>query len=158
VSDTYGVTPADIAAELPGLFPGGFTVVTVPSLSAVASYIATADTIITLQVIDATGGIPALTDRAAPLARQFIIEWVKGKVIRTVYTGNDPSMLTQAIAPYVQMTAELATAIELMGSQATGTGDAAPRTSVAYVVPDRELIVQDDTLGYSSSYGRRAQF
>ena len=37
MAEVYGVTPADIAAELPGLFPGGFSVSTKPTLAQVTS-------------------------------------------------------------------------------------------------------------------------
>src|SRR4051812_27297037 len=100
MADTYGVVAADVATELGRLFPGGFAVSTAPTLAQVTSFITTADVVITLRVKDSTGVVPEAADAAAPLAKRYIIEWVKGQVMRVVYTGNDPRDVDGAAKPF----------------------------------------------------------
>jgi hypothetical protein len=91
MADTYGVTVTDVAEELPGLFPVGFSPATAPSAAQVASFISTGDTLVTLRVKDATGGVPSASDAAAPLAKRYVINWVLAQVVKIVYAGNDPA-------------------------------------------------------------------
>lgn len=148
MADLYGVVPDDVASELRGIFPQGFDVDTVPTEAQVIAWISVADIVVQLKVIDITGGIPALTDAAAPLAKIYIKEWVKYQVVRTVYAGQDPVALAAAAKPYSDMADSIFVALDTMGSQAIGVGTAAPRTAVAYTVPDRGLMVTDDELDY----------
>jgi hypothetical protein len=146
VSDTYGVTPADVAAELPGLFAGGFSAITTPTDAQVASTITTADTVITLYVRGAVGQPPSPTDAAAPIAVRYILEWVKAQVIRVVYTGNDPVQVAQAAKPYDDLAQQLKDAITALGAQAEGEGEPAPRVVVSNTTPTRALLRGDREL------------
>jgi hypothetical protein len=154
VPDTYGVVPSDIAQELPGLFPTGFDATTIPTEGAVAGWITTADTIVSLRVTDVTGTNPALSDKAAVLAKRYIVDWVKEQVIRTVYTGNDVNRVEAAAKPFAVSAAALLKSIEDLGAQAVGTGEAAPRTRVASLLPQRDLVVTDSMLEPGSSRSR----
>jgi hypothetical protein len=146
VADIYGVAPQDVASELPGLFPGGFDSLTIPAVATVVNWISTADTIVSLYVTDITGVNPAVTDKAAILAKRYIIEWVKGQVIRTVYTGNDIARVEAAAAPYAVSAQALLDALEQMGAQAVGIGEASPRVRVSALLPDRDLVLSDAML------------
>lgn len=143
--DTYGVVAADVAAELPGIYPGGFVANTKPTLAQVTSAITTADTIIALHVQNVVGQPPQVTDVSAPIAKRFIIEWVKAQVIRIAYAGQDPLQVAAAAKPYADLAQEMRDAITAMGSQAEGTtGESSPRIQVSTecrpsVVTDRDL-------------------
>jgi hypothetical protein len=65
MADVYGVTPADIAAELPGIFLGGFSVSTKPTDAQVTSLITAADLTVAISVQDASGTLPTAGDRLA---------------------------------------------------------------------------------------------
>lgn len=145
MADTYGVQPAAIAAELPGLFPGGFGAGTVPTDTQVAAQITTADTMIALYVRDATGQAPSADDAAAVLAVRFIVVWVVAQVLRTVYAGNDPEKVTAATSSYVSDAAAIKAAITAMGAQAVGDGEPAPRVLASTDVT-RRLVLDDDDL------------
>lgn len=153
---TYDVTVSDIAAELPGLFPVGFSAATIPSAAQVASFIATGDTLVTLRVKDATGGTPALTDAAAPLAKRYIVNWVLAQVVKIVYAGNDPARVAEAVRAYTDVVTELGTAIDLLGAQAIGVGDASLRVLVGPTTPDRDLLIGNAELdGNNAARERR---
>ncbi|HVX39610.1 MAG TPA: hypothetical protein VHB25_08555 [Gemmatimonadaceae bacterium] len=153
--DTYGVVAADVAAELPGLFPGGFTVSTVPTLAQVTSAIATADTIVTLHVQNAAGQAPSIQDRAAPVAKRFIVDWVKAQVIRIVYAAQDPAQVAAAAKPYADLAQEAKDAITAMGAQAEGLGEASPRIQVPYTTAPRDLVVGDRDLDPCTPFRER---
>lgn len=153
--DVYGVTPADIAAELPGLFPGGFTAATKPTLLQVTAFIITADTIISMKVQDITGAVPAADDKAAVLAKRYIVEWVKAQVIRVVYAGNDPQQVRTAAEPYETNAASTLESLVAMGAQAVGTGEAASRVFTPYTTPQRDLIIRDEQLDDDEAYRER---
>jgi hypothetical protein len=161
LADTYLVTAADIAAELPGLFPGGFTTETKPTEDLVESAISTFDTKVTLHVRDATGVEPSPTDVAAPLARDYIKNKVIAKVLRIVYTGNDPAEVERAARPYDELADGVRgeggvwEAITLLGLQMVGVGAAANRVLVPSISPTRELIVTDAMLDGDSAYRER---
>jgi len=156
VADIYGVAPQNVASELPGLFPGGFLTTSVPSAATVVNWISTADTIVSLYVTDITGVSPAASDKAAILAKRYIIEWTKGQVIRTVYTGNDVARVEAAAAPYAVSAKALLGALEQMGAQAVGTGEASPRVQVSSLLPGRDLVIRDAML--ESGNGRERAF
>lgn len=153
--DTYAVTPADVSGELPGLFPGGFTAATKPTLAQVTALITTADTIISMKVQDITGAVPAAADKASVLAKRYVIEWVKAQVIRIVYAGNDPVQVQQAAAAYETNAEATESALLALGSQAAGTGEASPRVVVPYTTPQRELIIRDGQLDDDHAYRER---
>jgi hypothetical protein len=159
VPDTYGVVYGDVSAELPGLFPGGFTANTKPANSQVTSLISTADTIITLRVLDVAGGLPSVTDKAAALAKRYIIEWVKAQVVRIAYVGNDPTAVAQAVKPYETNADAMMAAIEALGAQAEGDGTAvASRIRTAdqdRTDTQRGLLVDDTLLDSSCSRARK---
>lgn len=158
--DVYGVTPDDVAAELPGLFPGGFGAGTKPTAAQVTSLITTADTIVGLRILDATGTAGQSTDKASVLAERYIIEWVKGQVLRIVYTGADPVALSAAVDPYVKLAVSILESIDIMAEQAVGTGEAAPRVLVSGTatvpVVSRDMVIDDVDLDAGS--GRRSRF
>lgn len=163
MANTYGVTPADVAAELPGLFPGGFTVNTTPTLAKVQEWIDTADLRVTIRVQDVAAAIPLSSDRIAPLAKRAIIDQVISQVLRIIYTANAPQDVQNAIKPYLDSSAAQLASIEILGAQAAGTGEPVNRLRAS--TPGdltRDLIVQDVDLnpgpaGHGSGYfgGRR---
>lgn len=151
----YDVSAADIAAELPGLFPGGFSASTKPSDTAVESLIVTADTIIQLKVQDVTGVVPANTDKAAVLAREFVKNWVIAHVMRIVYAGNDPVAVRQAAEAYTANAIAIDATIVALGAQAAGSGEAASRVEVPYTTPQRGLLVTSEQLDSDEGYRER---
>jgi hypothetical protein len=155
MADTYGVTPADVAAELPGIFPGGFSASTTPTAAQVAAFIATADLVISIAVQDVAGVAPQASDRAALLARQFIIEAVKARVIRIVYAGNDPERVAAAARPYMDNATEIRTAIEALRTQAAGIGEPAAKVQVPYTTDPRALVLGSDQLDPTYRDARR---
>jgi hypothetical protein len=155
VPDTYGVLHADISGELPGLFPGGFTVNTKPTAVQVTAWIAAADTIITLKVQDITGAVPAVADKAAVLAKRYVIEWVKAQVMRAAYVGNDPLEVKAAADPYDIVAKQYMDALVELGAQAAGTGEAASRVTVPYTTPQRELMIRDEQLEDDEGFRER---
>jgi hypothetical protein len=128
VANTYDVSPADVAAELPGLYPSGFSGTSVPTTSQVQGFIDVADTIVTLRITDNVAQSPSLSDKAAGIAKRYIIEAVKALVIRLVYVGKDPAYITSIAAPYETLSASYLTAIDTLGLQAIGTGESSAAT------------------------------
>jgi hypothetical protein len=100
VADTYAVTSSDIAAELPGLYPSGFSATSTPTTAQVQSLIDAADAIVTFQLRGLTGVDPSLTDQAASMVERYIIETVKAQVIRIAYVGRDPAYVASMAGPY----------------------------------------------------------
>jgi hypothetical protein len=154
VADIYGVVPADVARELSGLFPSGFDELTSPTAAMVEGWISTADTIASLRVTDVTGANPASSDKAAVLAKRYIIEWTKEQVIRSVYAGNDIERVDAAAKPFAASAKALLSELELLGSQAVGTGEASSRVRVSSMLPTRDLIVTDAMLDTGASRAR----
>lgn len=105
--DWFGVTPDLIAAELPGIFPDGFTATSIPSDAQVASMITTADTIVALRVTAVTGDDPVEDDPANAIAVRYIIEWVKSLVLRIAYSGRGIDVAAAAAKPYSDLAAQL---------------------------------------------------
>ena len=147
MADVYGVVPADIAAELPGLFLAGFTTTTVPTLAQVTSFITAADLTVAVAVQNASGTIPLATDRLAPLAKRVIIERVKAQVIRVVYTGNAIADVAAAAQPYEDLARTMLASITSLQTQATGVGDPPNRVVSSSTVVSRDLLVDDSDLG-----------
>jgi hypothetical protein len=160
VADTYGVTPADVAAELPGIFPGGFTATTLPSDALVADFIAAADLAVTLKLKDTTGGAPAATDAAAKLAKRYVIESAKAQVLRVAYAGAIPPTSTSRWRRTSCSRRRSSMRSHCSDSQAIGTGDAAPRVTTslgASGLPTRDLLITDCDLDPSSAGGSDVQ-
>lgn len=160
MANVYDVTPADVAAELPGLFPGGFTATSGPTEPQVQAMIDAADAIVTLAITDYVGTVPALTDKAAVLSKRYIIEYAKALVIRTIYAGKvDPFAISQAAGPYETNAMNILKALELLGSQAVGTGEASPRvvsSMGASSLPTRDLLVE--TVDLDPNSGLRGRY
>lgn len=147
----YGVSAADIAAEMPALFPvtvanpNGFGATTKPSEAKVNEWITAADVIAQLRV-EASSGAPAdPAAKAAPLAKQYIREYVKAQVIRTVYAGQDPRDVDEAAAAFESDRDRLYDDLGKLGSQLEGQGPSVAR--VRGKVSDRELLIGDAQLG-----------
>src|SRR6476646_8530720 len=120
--DVYGVVADDIASELKGLFPSGFDVDTSPTEVMVTDWISVADVIVNLRIVDITGGVPALSDAAAPLAQLFIKKWVEAQVIRVVYVRQDPVALATAVKGYSDIADTVLLSLDQMGAQLVGVG------------------------------------
>jgi hypothetical protein len=155
MADTYGVTVTEVAEELPGLFPVGFSPATAPSAAQVASFISTGDTLVTLRVKDATGGVPSASDAAAPLAKRYVINWVLAQVVKIVYAGNDPARVAEAAKAYTDVATELGAAIDLLGEQAIGAGDSAPRVFAGPSLPERDLMITNADLDGDPTFRAR---
>lgn len=152
MADTYGVVATDVSAELPGLFTGGFTQATKPSLAEVTRWITTADVAIGLVVKDVTGTTPLVSDKAAVLAKEYVIAWVKAKVMAAVYAGKvDPTAMAGILQSAYGAAKDIRLSLIEMGTQAAGTGEASPRLAVPYTTPQRCLIVEDSDLDPASN-------
>lgn len=127
MADVYGVLPQDIAAELPGIFPAGFSATSTPTEAQVASMITTADTMIGLRVFNATGVDADPADPAAVIAVRYIVEWTKALVIRIAYSGRGSDVAGAAAKPYADLAAQLLEAFVVeeegddVGAWGTGT-------------------------------------
>lgn len=154
MADVYGVTPADIAAELPGMFAGGFSANTKPSLATVTTLISEADAIAALRVAKATGQAADPAAKGATLAKRFIKSWVKAEVVRIAYAGNDPRGVDEAAAPY-EKTAEFTLGeIDTMGEQGQDVvGTPFVRTRGVDGSDTRNLLISNETLGYGARGG-----
>lgn len=147
-----------MAAELRGLFVAGFDVDTVPTEAQVIDWISTADSVVSLHLVDSAGQQPALTDAAARIVKTYIRNWVKAEIVKTVYAGQDPLSIKTAAAAYSDTADMLLKELDDMGSQAVGTGLESPRIGVAYTLPNRDLVVTDDELGDSDSMSRTRKY
>jgi hypothetical protein len=128
VANTYDVTPAAVASELPGLYPGGFSATSTPTDAKVQELIDEADTVVTLRITDDVGASPALSDKAAKVAKRFIINYVKAQVILLLYVGKDPAYVASIAQPYIDSATRLLEYIDALGSQAVGTGESSAAT------------------------------
>lgn len=159
MASTYDVTPADVAEELAGLFPSGFSSTSVPTDEQVQQMIDAADTYVTLRITDDVGSAPALTDKAASLAKRYIIDYTKAQVIRAVYLGRDPFAVSQAAGPYEASAKLTLESIDLLGAQAVGTGEASPRVVTSMgssTLPSRDLLI--DTIDLDPNSGYRGRY
>jgi hypothetical protein len=136
----YGVTPEQVAAELPGLFPQGFDVGTLPTAAQVLSYIETADALISMNVQDVTGVAPQLADKAALLAKEYIIARAVARVLAVVYAGRIGAGDVSPAAGYFAASEELRKGILALGEQAVGLGTVGPAIGVS-MPADRELLI-----------------
>jgi hypothetical protein len=150
---TYGVTPGDVAARLPGLFPQGFSVATVPTIAQVQTFIDTADVRVTMAVQDVTGVAPQLADQATLLAKEFIIARAVANVLAVLYVGSETTGVNPAVGYFAAAT-ELLKALTELGAQAVGLGTTAPNIGVNMPV-DRELLICDAELDGSRNRLRR---
>jgi hypothetical protein len=157
VADIYGVTPADVAAELPGLYPNGFTAATKPTLATVTTLISEADAIASLRVQKATGeGVADPAAKSAALAKRFIKSWVKAEVTRIAYAGNSPRDVQEAAAPYEKTADFTILEIDALGEQAQDASGV-PTSRVRGIDGSqvRDLLISDETLGYGARGGNR---
>ena len=146
--NTYGVTTAAIAAEVPTLFPlGNFSASTKPTQTVVQTWIDTADAIATLKVQKVAGVAPQSTDVAATLAKRYIITWVLASVMRSVYAGNDPLQVKAAADQYQLPADALLAELEALGLQAAGAGDTPSFIRGVDSSLQRDLVITDDDLG-----------
>jgi hypothetical protein len=155
MANTYGVTAENVADELKNLFSDGFSATTTPTKAQVDAAIADADAIVSMKVLDITGTTPLVTDKAAALARRYVIAWVKRWVMSIVYLGNDPERVAQALKPYSDVVMDIWESILLLGAQAVGTGAAASRVIATSPYPTRDLVVTDAELDGSLAYRTR---
>lgn len=157
MADIYGVTPEDVAAEMPVLFKTGtFTAADRPNRDTVIGWISDADTFIDLVVIDVTGVAPQVADKAARLAKRYIIANVKDRVIEAVSIGSRMTVSDLTLLRQNSSAKELLQAIRDLGEQAVGTGDAAPRVAVPYTTAPRDLLI--DTTDLDPNSGLRGRF
>ena len=146
MADTYGVLPIDIAAELPFVFKtGDVTQADIPNRARVTEWISRADARAYLVAENIINAAPSLTDKAVPMAKEFIVQYVKAKVLAAIYAGNDPAAYATIVASaYGDAKNALQTLIDL-GTQIEGAGGSSPRLaiSLATVATSRDLLVED---------------
>jgi hypothetical protein len=150
----YQVSVADVAGELPALFPVGFTPATRPTVDQVESFLVTADAIVSLRVRVATKGRPAAGDTGWQLAKRYVIESAKSQVMNVVYAGNDPRTLADAVKPYREMMAELLASIDGLAPTPVEQNT----RMLTDDAPTRALIVTDRDLDGSRHGHRRGRF
>lgn len=141
---TYEVEAADVAAELPGIRPV-FSPATKPTQAQVEEWILTADTIVEARIERNTGAQSVATDRVAALARRYIIDYTKARVLEVVYSGEDPTSMRVAVEPYLRNAADMLDAIDTLGTAAAGA-DPAPFQRVFGGMTERAFLVDDDDL------------
>lgn len=139
--------------------PDGFSDTSVPTVAMVQGWIDTADAIISVQLLDISGLAPTLADRLHGLAKDYIIEYVKEQVIRTVYAGNDPLKVKQATDGYAANQVLLVTTISSFKEQATGDAlNLMESVGVSFETPTRDFLITDDMLGGLNGGPRRQAF
>lgn len=147
MADTYGVTLDDVQGEVKSLFPTGFGVSSSPEAGVVTSWITAHDVYVTLQVERSAGVSAAASDKAAPLARRYVIVATVADVVRAAYAGRDPLQVKAAADPYDAQAKQLLDAIRDLGAQAASNGSTAGRVIGTDVSASRDLLVRDDDLG-----------
>jgi hypothetical protein len=161
VADLYGITPADIAAELPGLFPNGFSAGTRPKDTDVAKLITTADTIARLRIAKATQVAANAVDptaMSAEVAKRFIKDWVEAKIVRIVYTGQAPRDVDLAAKSYEDARELGLETIDELGEQAQDpAGTPVDRVRGTDGSLTRDLLISDETLGYGARGGGKVR-
>ncbi len=160
MADIYGVLPSDVAAELPGLYPDGFSttssvVATAPTSAQVAAFISIADTMLVLDLERITGAVPAVTDTAAVLVKRAIVDWAIMQVLRVAYNGQDPAVVVSAVQPYLDAYNQLFAFLTVSGGQDTGTGvvPIAPLGSFPAITSFRIVDSNADEYGRQIHYG-----
>ena len=150
MADLYGVTPAQIAGEMPQLAPvGGFSSVTVPKLEDVIEYITEADTAIRAYILERTGVTPdPATDASAPLAKRYIAEHVAAQIMRKLYEGLDPLQVEAIWTAQMKVANSYRDMIKNMGSAAVGPPGTVPESGVrgGAEFSERDLVVNDAML------------
>lgn len=162
----YGVSAVDIAAELPGLFPNGFTQVTKPSMSIVEGWIADADAYIDSVISSlVTTTPPTLVDQvlgaATRLAKRYVIGDVVARIYRAIYAGKASpadiaNLSTEAGGKTVldQITS-LTTQIIIANEQAQEVaGQLESRVRVSPSAAPRDLLIDDIDLDPHFGGGR----
>lgn len=158
MAGVYGVEPADVAAELPGLFPVGFTQVTPVKLAQVTTWINDADTYIDTVVSDVVTQAPGLADTASQLAKRYIIDEVILRVYRANYAGKvSPAVLVDlteglggaGILERLQVLLTAALAVEASAALLES------RVLVSYEEAPRSLVVDTTDLDPDSGYRGR---
>lgn len=154
----YGVTGAEVAAELPSLFPNGFSPTSLPTAAKVDEWIQVADDRVSLLVQRVSGALPIATDAAYRLGRNYVLSYVKGKVVRALYEGNAPERVQAAAVGYFVEATDALKELEALKDQASGTTDegVTPKVRGEMPTPDREMIVTDEDL--DPVRGRRRVF
>jgi hypothetical protein len=154
VPGTYGVTAADVAAELPGLFVVGFTQATKPSEAMITAWIGDADAFIDTVVTQVVAVNADLADAAARLARRYVLNDVIARVYRAVYAGKaspaDIAALTASVDGKTILgqlqalaTSEIAAQLAKLEESALG----GPKIGVSTTgLPTRALLISDDDL------------
>jgi hypothetical protein len=158
MADVYGVTPDDIAEQLPALFPDGFSATTRVTEATVLSFIATADVMAQMLVRQSTGAEGDPSDAAAPIVREWIIQSVLAKVMRAVYAGADPARVAEAMRGYDQNAKDLRAQIEGLGALLTGVDPIQVRVRGDESMggaTERELLLTDDDLGAGARRSKR---
>lgn len=150
MADVYGVTPTDIAGELPAIFVGSSPASSTLTPTQLADFITQADLSITIAILNASGAEPSSSDRVAPLAKRYIIDRVKAQVIRIVYTGNAPADVDAAAKPYEMAARDALASITALETQAAGAGEPAAHVRSSSTTPTRDLIICDSDLDRSS--------
>ena len=151
MADVYGVVPGDISAVMKNLFPNGFGDSTTPTKRVVADYITAADLHAQMAVRGVASGTPSSTDAAADMARRYIRDSVRVRVLMDVYEGRDPEGVERAIRVHRENEKAALEALERLGERAIGEVTESPPRRVAshltagYVVP-RRLLVDDEDL------------
>lgn len=150
----FGVTAADVAAELPGIAPaGGFTASTRPTLADVDRWITRADTRATLAVQRSTGTLPLATDAGYPLGKDYVTEWAKGKVKRAIFEGRRSQDVRAATDYHFIEAKDTLKEIEELGVQITGAIAEGVPSRVRGVTPSpsRQMLVGDEDLNTGTS-------
>lgn len=159
MADVYGVTPEDVSAEMPGLFPVGFTQAGPKPLRAtVIGWITEADAFIDSQVTQVTAINPDLADAASRLARRYIIADVVARVYRAVYAGSaspaDIAALVASTGGAMLLTQLQALATSEITAQLAALEEATlagPRLAASMggpsaSIPARDLVIDDADL------------
>jgi hypothetical protein len=152
VPGLYGVSAADVAAEIPALFPidgahpNGFSAATKPTQAKVEDWILAADALAELKVVSASGQAADPNAKAAPLVKQYIRDYTLAQVMRAIYAGQDPGDIDDAARPYEAERDRIYDDLQLLGSQLEGPAAVSvPR--VRGKVSDRELLIGDAEIG-----------
>lgn len=155
MADTFGVTHADVGAQVPALFPLGFDDTSKPTRGLVQQWISTADTIATMAITAAAREIPADDSPAAGIARQYVINYTLSYVMRALYAGQDPLAVKTAADQFGAPAADLLAQLEAFATLDAGSGSLPPSrfrgpTDLLGAVPQRELLIQDTQLDGSA--------
>jgi hypothetical protein len=162
MANAYGVSAADIAAELPSLFSVGFTQATKPTAATVEAWITDADTFIDTVVAAVTAVVPEYTETASRLAKRYILDEVVVRVYRAVYAGKaapaDIAALVKDLggATILKQIQELPALAASLTAAATEALEASqPAVAVPYITAPRDLLIDDTDLDPHSGFRGR---